>query len=112
MHLKIFTVLDSKAEAFIQPFFSATTATAIRSFTIACNDQGHAFHRHSGDYTLFELGEFDQLSAIFDLHVTPINLGLAIQYIDQGDLDIPQAVETTPTNMDRYHEADPKLEIV
>lgn len=82
MLIKIFTVHDSKAEAFIQPFFAQTTGLATRSFEQAANETGHDFNRYAGDYSLFELGTFDQGNAQFNILPTPLNLGLAITYIN------------------------------
>lgn len=73
----IFSVFDSKAQAFIQPLFSQTRGTAIRAFTQAANDQAHDFNRFAEDYTLFELGSFDPNTGKFDLHSTPESLCLA-----------------------------------
>lgn len=78
MILKTFSIFDSKAEAFLPPFFSPTAAVALRNFEGAANDQDHAFHRHSADYTLFELGEFDDASGSITTHKAPINLGTAL----------------------------------
>lgn len=80
MKLHILTVHDSKAEAFIQPFFAQTPAVGIRMFEQAANEVASDFHRHAGDYTLFELGTFEQDTARFELHETPVNLGLALTY--------------------------------
>lgn len=60
MELIMYTVWDSKADAYIQPFFSVNNAVAIRSFQSACQDQAHDFHRHAADYTLFRLAKFNQ----------------------------------------------------
>lgn len=81
MKLHLFSIYDSKAEAFIQPFFSPNQAVAQRSFSIACSDPEHAFHIHPGDYTLFSLGTFEHDDASFAIYPTPINLGLAITFI-------------------------------
>ncbi len=81
MKLKVFSVYDSKAEAFIQPFYSQTTGTAVRSFEQAVQDPTHEFRKFAGDYTLFELGEFDQSTGHFTQLATHINLGLALTYI-------------------------------
>lgn len=78
--LKMFTVYDSKAEAFIQPFYEQTTASAQRAFSNAANNETHQFAMHGGDYTLFELGIFDQESGLTTLLPSMINLGLAITY--------------------------------
>lgn len=73
--MKIFTVFDSKAEAYLQPFFARTNGEAVRSFTEAANDSGHNFCKYSGDFTLFEIGEYDETTG----NITPLkahqNLG-------------------------------------
>lgn len=81
MILRIFSIFDSKAEAFIQPFYCTTPGLAIRSFESAVNQEGHDFQKYAADYTLFELGAFDQQKGLFDIHDTPINLGLALTYV-------------------------------
>lgn len=88
MILKIFTVYDSKAEAYLPPFFSATRGLALRSFTDAVNTAGHAFNRYAEDYTLFEVGEFDDQHCTFEIHAVCQPLGRAIEFLK---LDIPKA---------------------
>lgn len=78
MIVKVFSVFDSKAEAFIQPFFSQTSQTALRAFHQAAQQENHQFNQFAGDFTLFELGEFDDNDASFRMLDTPHNLGLAI----------------------------------
>lgn len=81
MKLHIFTVHDSKAEAYLQPFFALTVGMALRDWRSACNDQDHQFHRHAGDYNLFELGTYEQQTAKFEIHDSPINHGLALSQL-------------------------------
>lgn len=83
MKLKMFSVYDSKAEAYMQPFYSQTTGLALRSFEAACNKEDHDFYKYGADYTLFLLGEFDQNTAKFDLAPTPVSLGIALTFITQ-----------------------------
>lgn len=80
MILAMFTVFDSKAQAYLPPFFVTNAAVAKRSFTQAANDENHDFSRYAGDYSLFELGTFDDSTAQTTLHTAPINLGLAQNY--------------------------------
>lgn len=55
----IFAIFDSKAEAYLQPFFSQNKATAIRAFSASIvKDQG--FRDHAEDYTLFQIGEWNE----------------------------------------------------
>lgn len=62
---KIFSVYDEKSEAFLQPFFMDTVGQAIRAITDCCSDPNHNFCRHAADFTLFELGSFDDSTAEF-----------------------------------------------
>lgn len=59
MIIKIFSVYDHKVEAFLQPFFSPTVPSALRSLTEVVNDVNHTFHKHSNDYSVFDLGDFN-----------------------------------------------------
>lgn len=76
--MKIYTVHDSKAEAFLTPFFSSNNGTALRSFISAARDSDHIFHIHAQDYNLFEIGMFDDVSGAI-IPIIPINsLGNAL----------------------------------
>lgn len=78
---KIFSVYDSKSEAYLQPFFMQSRGAAVRAFVDIANDPSHAFHKHSADYTLFELGEYDDATASFLTHITPVSLGVALEFV-------------------------------
>ncbi|AXL14758.1 nonstructural protein [Microviridae sp.] len=56
---KIYTIYDSKAEAYLPPFFMHQQGMALRTFTDCVNDPNHAFGKHPEDYTLFNAGIFD-----------------------------------------------------
>jgi len=79
--LKVFSVYDSKAEAFLTPFFSGTTATALRSFEAACNDPQHDFLKYGADYTLFEIGSWDSSKGVLIPLQALVSLGLANQFL-------------------------------
>lgn len=80
MILKCFSVYDTKADAYITPFFCPTSGVAIRNFEVAANEEGHAFHIHAGDFALMELGEFDDSTGMISALEAPRNLGLAQNY--------------------------------
>ncbi len=82
MFFKIFCVFDSKAEAFLQPFFSVNRAVALRSFTQACQDGQSDFHRFAGDYSLFEIGDWSSEKGELVMYEAKVNLGLASQYLN------------------------------
>lgn len=60
----IFTVFDSKANAFLLPFFSQNERVAVRQFTTTCRSDGHPFNDNPADYTLYYLGDFDDTSGL------------------------------------------------
>lgn len=84
MVLKIFSIYDTKAEAYLPPFFSPTSGVAVRNFEAAAHDQSHAFHIHASDFCLMELGEFDDSNGSIKMLTAPRSLGLAINYIKPG----------------------------
>lgn len=74
MKLFAFAIFDDKAKAYLPPFFLPTMAMGQRAFTTAVNDPTTEFGKHSADYTLFCLGEWDNLNAKFDLNEPYINV--------------------------------------
>lgn len=75
----IFSVYDKSAEAFLPPFFVQTKGLAVRAFTSAVDDVGHHFNKHKSDYTLFELGEFDELSGYVISFSVPAKIMTALE---------------------------------
>lgn len=92
MLLKMFSVYDSKAEAYLQPFYANTTALAVRMFTSACNNPEQDFNKYAADYTLFEIGTFETDTGIAMAYTSFNNLGTALTYID--DLAIARSERT------------------
>lgn len=88
MKLKIFAIHDAKAEAYLQPFFMANKGTAIRAITDTLAQREHQFSKYPEDFTLFELGEYDDSNGIVSPHVTPLPLCKVIELIrfDQKNL--------------------------
>lgn len=58
--MKIFSIKDSKAEAYLLPIFAPTVGVAIRIFQNAASKEGSDFHKYAADYTLFEIGEWNE----------------------------------------------------
>lgn len=82
MIYKVFTVYDSKALAYMQPFFSPSVGEAERLFKELCNDEKHNFNKYAEDFTLFYLGDFDNLKAQFLPLTAPISVCLALACIN------------------------------
>lgn len=78
--MRIFSIYDSKAEAYIQPFFTHNKATAIRSFTQAAQDENSQFSQHAADYTLMQIGEWNETTGEIVADETKTNLGTALEH--------------------------------
>lgn len=78
---KIFTVFDSKAEAYGAPFVMGSRGEALRGFADAVGDSQCPYNKHPEDYTLFELGEYDTACAVITTYDTPKSLGVAIEFV-------------------------------
>lgn len=81
MILQVYSVFDSKVEAFMQPFFMASRGSAIRAFSDNVNDKSSMLSKHPGDFTLFEIAKWDDSNAKFEILPTPVSCGLAIEFI-------------------------------
>lgn len=108
MELKAFTVYDSASQAYLLPFFCKTSGEAIRMFTDSVADPSTAFSKHPADFTLFEIGGYDDATGIMVANHHQNNLGTALAYqtdrtVGNGllgpqpienltELDIPNAV--------------------
>lgn len=86
--MKIFSIFDSKAEAYLQPFFSPNSGTAIRSFSDAAKQEDSNFFKHSADFTLFVLGDFNEHTGV----IVPLDakqpLGSALEFLSMGERDV------------------------
>lgn len=67
---KMYAIFDTKAEAYLPPFYLPNDAMAVRAITDCVNDPKHQFNAHPMDYVLFALGTFSDSDATFD-HPVP-----------------------------------------
>lgn len=79
MILEMFSVLDAKTQAYMQPFYAPTVGAAIRNFTDALQDPDSMLCKHPEDFHLFHIGNFDDHSCVLTSQ-EPVALGNALQY--------------------------------
>jgi len=79
---QVFSVHDSKADFYMTPIFFKTKGEALRAFSAIVNDASHHFNKYPEDFTMFHLGSYDDDKAKFELHLTPIPLGKALEFIN------------------------------
>ncbi|AXL15422.1 nonstructural protein [Microviridae sp.] len=80
----VFSIYDSKAEAFLPPFILPKKAMALRTFSDCVNSDSHQFGSNPEDYTLFELGSFNDESGQYLLHRTVISCGNGLEFQQLG----------------------------
>jgi len=85
MITKIFSVLDIKTGAYMQPFFSATIGSAIRSVSDAAMDPQSMLGRHREDFQLYLMGTFDDATGRItpEEHITPLGSLLEMAPINE-----------------------------
>jgi len=88
MKFKIFSIFDGKALAYLPPFYLAETAMAVRVFGDCVNSNDHQFGKHPGDYTLFELGTFDDSVCVLSCTPSAVKIVNGLEILVPGvDLD-------------------------
>lgn len=78
---KLFSVYDSKSGVYSAPFMEHSNASGIRAFETGCKDKNTMMFSYPQDYTLFELGTFDDQTAKYELLATPKSLVMAQELV-------------------------------
>ncbi len=82
MIVRIFTCFDNKAQAYLPPFFMPAAGLAVRAFGELVNDTSHSFGKHPEDYSLWEIGTFNDANAEILHHQNFINLGNGQEHLN------------------------------
>lgn len=75
----VFSIYDQKAGAYLKPFFAPSKGLVLRELADTVNSPDHAFAKHAADYTIFELGSWDDNDAKFSPHGAPMSLGSLVE---------------------------------
>lgn len=81
MILQVMVVYDSKARAFMLPFYVTTVEVGQRAFSEGANTPEHQLCKSPNDFTLFHLGRYDDDKAEFSFLPNRVDLGLAGTYV-------------------------------
>lgn len=96
--MKVFSIYDSKAEAYMAPFFANTIGIALRNFELSATEGSHPFHQFPGDFTLFQIAEFDEQSGVITALEAHYNLGNAIQFTSGRPIGPDESVDDWYSN--------------
>jgi len=86
--LKMFTVYDSKSETYLRPFSMLTAGEAVRGFITTLNDPITDYCKYPADFTLFEVGSFDETTCKLVIHEALINLGNGLHLKPKGEIHV------------------------
>lgn len=64
----IFAAYDSRVKAFMAPFTALHVGQVHRSWEETCNDGKSLMSKHPADFSLYQVGEFDETTGV----VTPL----------------------------------------
>lgn len=67
MILTVVSIFDQATQAYSRPVFVQSTGVAIRSFSDEVNrdEPNNEMRRHPGDFSLFNIGTFDDSTGVF-----------------------------------------------
>lgn len=82
--MKVFVVYDSAAEAYGLPFYQRSIGEAIRGFSQAAKDPQSQISRSPADFTLFEIGEYDELAGDIFMMDAKKSLGTALEHASRS----------------------------
>lgn len=83
MNQRMFAVYDSKAKTYCVPFFVPAVVIALRAFQGEANNPASQLSAYPQDFTLFELGEFNDSTGVVVAYALAINHGLAANFIKE-----------------------------
>lgn len=101
MDLYVYAIFDRKAQIYSQPFFTPNEAVAVRMLRGMVREPGTQIHSSPEDFTLYNLGTYNDLIGVFDCPKEPIPVVNAIQL---------QGLTTTEDRKDFAKRHQPQLE--
>lgn len=81
MLFTMFAIYDSAITTWMPPIYARNKGEMLRQFSDAVADPQSKLAKHPGDYSLFELGTFDDDKCKFDLLKSPVRLCLAMDFV-------------------------------
>ncbi len=82
--MKLVSVYDTKAQAFLHIATTRTSAEAIRQFESAAQDPKSQFNQFPNDFILYELAEYNELTAEITPHAKHLHLAVAADFINKN----------------------------
>lgn len=85
MLMSVFAIYDAGIMTWKPPMFCRAKGEILRWWIEMVNNGQTDLSKHPQDYTLFDIGTWDDEGCKFDLHKTPISLGVAIEFVKKAE---------------------------
>lgn len=92
MIVKVFSILDVKADCFVNLFTFSTNGQAMRAFKDLVNDPRSTISKHPADYRLSLVGTFDDSAGVLAAVPVPESLGFGSDYVELSGSDVPVGI--------------------
>lgn len=80
--IKTFSIYDSKADAYALPIFYTNRGVAIRALQAhKQKNPDDAYIKNSEDFTLFEIGEYDEHTGFLEVYPAKQSIGVLTQLL-------------------------------
>lgn len=90
MLFTVFSIYDSAVSTWLPPLFARNKGEMLRNFADGVADPKSQLARHPGDYSLFELGTWDDDKCVFTTLKAPIRLCLALDFVKAQPSEAPK----------------------
>ena len=93
MKLKMYSIYDSAAAAYMRPFFVQTDSVAIRAFSDLALNAEHDVGHHPEHFSLFRVGEFDDNQVSKSYFEDPECVATAMEMVGQSQKIVPGSLK-------------------
>lgn len=77
---KVYTVFDVKLGVYSAPFLAINKNDALRKVQDVLEDPRHLFTKHAEDFTLFEIGQYDDEKGRYEMHNAHEPMGTLLEH--------------------------------
>lgn len=81
----LFSVYDGAVKYFRDPFVSVSKGDALSQFMAGANAKDSWVSERPQDFSLFILGQFDEVTGQFNMYTSPECLGIALEFVRAKD---------------------------
>ena len=96
MLFTVFSIYDSAISTWLPPIYARNKGEMLRNFADGVADAKSQLAKHPGDYSLFELGTWDDDKCLFTMLKAPIRLCLALDFIQKPPAEGARGLGTGP----------------